>query len=311
MILSQEQISEFIENGFLVVENVLSLKDIDKARSSLHDDIYLRTGIKHGSREWYSLGKRKKNPANDIFYSRWKLLDIHLNFNVVSIQKQLLLSTYGNQQQNQLFQHPFEDFNDVLCYIDRVCYRIPGEDGLGLHIDRNPVDPYLIQSGGLKKWRPIQSFVCLTDHYDYRDGGLQVVSSFHSIFDGYFANTTKNAETFACGGEFFRMHSKTYIKLQNKLQTIYAPKGSLVMWDYRLPHSTTSSLISHDSREVVYTGILPDISLNRNYVTTQAQNILCNTKPPSEKKTINKGCNNDLDWTIDELTPQQRQLLLL
>ena len=35
----------------------------------------------------------------------------------------------------------------MLLYIDRVCYRLPdsvqAEGGLGLHLDRNPLDPYL------------------------------------------------------------------------------------------------------------------------------------------------------------------------
>jgi hypothetical protein len=48
-----------------------------------------------------------------------------------------------------------------------VHWRLPDiikqEGDLSGYFDRNPYDPYLMKSGDLKKWKPIQAFVSLTD----------------------------------------------------------------------------------------------------------------------------------------------------
>lgn len=58
-----------------------------------------------------------------------------------------------------------------------TAYRLPdhiqAEGGLGLHIDRNPFDPYLqapTVTKKLLKYRPIQSWIGLTDHYGSKSG---------------------------------------------------------------------------------------------------------------------------------------------
>lgn len=60
--------------------------------------------------------------------------------------------------------------------------------------------------------------------------------------------------------------SCTYTLLTHKpiyfLQAVYAPRGSLVLWDSRLPHSTSDILEGCDSREVVYMGFLPSTDIN-------------------------------------------------
>lgn len=58
-----------------------------------------------------------------------------------------------------------------------TAYRLPdhiqAEGGLGLHLDRNPYDPYLLcptVTKKLLKYRPIQSWIGLTDHYGSKSG---------------------------------------------------------------------------------------------------------------------------------------------
>ena len=217
------------------------------------------------------------------------------------------------------FEHPLGPSDSVLAYIDRVCWRLPdiirAEGGLSLHLDRNPTDPYLIKGEGLPKWRPIQAFVTLTDHYGTNSGGLRVVRGFHREIEEYFAGrgSANSAhpnrevdESFR--GEFFRMNPRKYYSLDKRLEPINAPKGSLVCWDNRLPHATCQKLDGWDTREVVYSGFLPNIQLNRDFVAKQLQALRANRPPPGvAQPDLKERC--DLDWEEHELTEEQKTLL--
>lgn len=309
MSLSPEQITVFREEGILVVENVLSQEEVDAARDALHGDILRRTGIQHGGEHWGELGARLKGPGMYMCYARWKLLHVHLKPAVTSAYEQLLEHTYGPGYEPN-FEHPFGPCFNHLCMVDRVCYRLPDtvsvEEGLALHLDRNPKDPYLLKAGGLDRWRPIQAFVALTDHFDSNSGGLKVVRGFHKEINEYFEGSAE-AEA-ACGqkGEFFRMNGKSHSKLRRQQEAVYAPRGSLVLWDSRLPHATCDSLQGFDSREVVYTGFLPNTEINRRYISNQRTDIEKNIYPTYGPRGV---CAADRDWEVDELTHEQRMRL--
>jgi len=194
-----------------------------------------------------------------------------------------------------------------LVYIDRVCWRLPDtirvEGGLDLHLDRNPFDPYFER---LSKWRPIQTFVTLTDHFGPESGGLKVVKGFHNISNDYFGEIKdKDAST---GGEFYRMNSKSHAKLHKKSEAVYAPKGSLVCWDNRLPHATCDKLSGFDTREVVYTGFLPNVELNKKYIANQLLALRKNIIPPAYSNNDNKK-KCDKNWNELELTLDQKNRL--
>jgi ectoine hydroxylase-related dioxygenase (phytanoyl-CoA dioxygenase family) len=287
--LTEEDCENFKRYGFVVVENVLTPAEVDAARQHLHDNVHAETGIYHQGENWSDVGARLKGPGMKMYYSRWKL-DIQLHRNAINSYKQLLQETWGPSNISG-FEHPFGsiDCEQTKQMVDRVCYRLPdcvhSEGGLSLHLDRNPLDPYLSLAGGLDKWRPIQGFICLTDHLDSGSGGLKVVPGFHKSIDRYFsehASAEVRSECLGKRGEFFRMGGKSYTKLQKQLevgpsaiytgrstslcvvwgQTVYAPRGSMVLWDYRLPHATSEVLAGNDSREVVYVGFLPSIEIN-------------------------------------------------
>lgn len=230
MQLSEEQYEHFERNGFVVIEEVLSEEEIEFSRTCLHDSIFAQTGIRHQGENWSAgIGARLKGPGMNMYYSRWKL-NIQMHPNAVNVYKQLLKRTWGPGNIKG-FEHPFGESNedDVKCMTDRVCYRLPDcintEGGLALHLDRNPLDPYLSTSGGLEKWRPIQGFICLTDHYDSGQGGLKVVAGFHHLIENYFSPDQVSPEVReACmghRGEFFRMGGKSYVKLQKQLEVIF------------------------------------------------------------------------------------------
>jgi len=301
----------------VVIEGVLTEEMVEKARISLHEQLKA-LGVDHDKvltgEETVEDGPRIKSKAARIFYAKWKLLDIQLNPRVWETAKDLLTATYSTGK-TPGFEHPFgkviEEPESMLCYIDRVCWRLPdcikAEGGLKLHMDRNPLDPFLLKSTGLSKFRPIQAFVTLTDHYGGSSGGLQVVKGFHKIIDDFFSKD--KSLTPGEGGEFFRMNSPKYAKLEKELITIQAPRGSLVCWDNRLPHATCEHLSGFDTREVVYCGFIPHTEINAKYIQQQREVIGMNKAPPAyassdDKETV------DRDWDINDLSVGQRNALL-
>ena len=291
--MNSEQISYFKENGYVVIENVFTDEEIEKLRDDFHLDL-LKLGINHDKIINLEIPPpvevRKKSEVSNIFYAEWKLR-AHLDERVYKLSESLMKETFMSGK-TPGFAHPLGTADKILPYIDRVCYRLPDyirpEGGLSLHLDRNPTFPY---SG--KKFRPIQSFIALTDHFGNKCGGLQLVPGFHKIIDDFFKNSNEVE-----GGEFYHMSSQIYSKLFNQIKTINMPKGSIVFWDNRLPHQTCNALENIDSREVIYFSYIPNVQMNKLYFNKQYQNILDNIPPPSYVK------NNetvDRNWNINKL----------
>ena len=286
--LTQEQLEEYKKYGVLVIENILTDEEVELARHGLHQQL-LGLGIDHDKvlmgEQKLEEGVRLKSTASKIMYSKWKM-NVCLHEKVYNMMKELIMATCGKPG----FEHPFGPFDDLLALIDRVCWRLPdiirSEGGLSLHLDRNPSDPY----GSLKCFRPIQAFVTLTDHYGAEYGGLKVVKGFHKEIDDYFKN-----EKIVEAGPFYRMHSKSHYALDKRLESVIAPKGSLVCWDNRLPHATSNVLAGSDTREVVYVGWLPNVSLNKKYCQEQLSLI--------RKDTFDK------NWIDTDFSVKQLQML--
>lgn len=307
--LSQEQIDEYKRDGIIVIENILTDAEVEQARTGLHNQL-LEHDIDHygilTGNQVMDEGPRLKSVSSRFFYNKWKM-DVCLHENVYNAMKHLMNETYSSGKTSG-FEHTLGPSNDVLAYIDRVCWRLPdyirSEGGLNLHLDRNTVDPYLLKSGGLKKWKPIQAFVTLTDHYGSESGGLKVVKGFHREIDSYFAkNTVPEMEG---GGEFYRMDSPAHTLLSKRVQPINAPKGSLVCWDNKLPHATCHKLDGFDTREVVYVGFMPDIEINKTYCQKQLYNIKANIPPPMYLDGRNLA---DRNWTDNDLSKSQLRML--
>lgn len=329
--LTEDQLSTFRETGVLVIEDVLSPSEVEVARESFHSHL-ASLGMTHemilAGRDTPQAGPRIKSPVSRIFYSDWKLLQVHLHPRVCRLAEQLLVRTFGSGQDPD-FTHPFGPFDHVRAYIDRICYRLPDcireEGGLGLHMDRNPIDPYLFHSSpitngassttvkskgkfdanqrsGLSKWRPIQAFVALTDHFGSDSGGLGVVPGFHRKVDSYFKGRSSEGR-----GEFYRMNSVQHDVVRRECRPVIAPRGSLVLWDGRLPHMTAAKMTGSDTREVVYTGFLPDVPLNRAYCKKQLVAIRKNHPPPAYVEATTE--TSDRNWDEAQLTPAQARLL--
>lgn len=306
--ITPNQLQEFRKTGLLVIEDVFSPEHVALTRDTFHEHLaYL--GIDHDAilaGKETDTGPRIKSPVSRIFYPKWKFLDIHLHPNLTMLAKDLLLKTYGSGEDPD-FIHPYGKFSDIRAYVDRICWRLPdcirSEGGLGLHLDRDPVDPYHLKSGGLKKWRPIQSLVCLTDHFHADSGGLRVVPGFHKRIDNYFKG--KESEG---GGDFHRMNSVKHEALGKQVRPVIAPAGSVIFWDNRLPHATSDRLSGCDTREVIYTGFLPYTEINKSYIDKQLDMIIKNQVPPAYAE-VGKKETADRDWNVKRITDEQKSLI--
>lgn len=300
--LSQQHIEQFKEEGYTIIENVLTPEQIINARTELHNSL-AKIGINHDQIINFidkpQEDARIKSDVSNIFYAKFKL-DIQINEPMYLIWKELI--------KNVINEFPLGPHTDVIPYIDRICYRLPDvireEGGLDLHMDRRPGQLGLTN---IKKYRPIQGFVTLTDHFGENSGGLRLVKGFHKQFDDFFSKDP-NKKDWVESGEFFRMHSKSYAKLQNKLETLNIPAGSLVLWDNRLPHATCSKLKGYDSREVIYMSWIPNIPLNIKYTQEQKNNFKANIPPPSYLS--NNNILADRDYLVEDLDDFQKKFLL-
>jgi hypothetical protein len=302
--LTRNHLAEFAKKGYVVIENVLDDEEIAAARNAFHKEL-ATLNIYHdavlNATEPAPPECAIKSSVANIFYSKWKF-DVHLHPKVVDIMRGLLHATFMHADMADTYPGPCKMSSDnVFAYIDRVCYRLPNairnEKGLDLHLDRHPTQPFV----QIKKWRPIQAFVALTDHFGPHTGGLRVVPGFPAKIDEYFARGGEIKET---PGEFFRMHGHAHDRLRKDLVTVQAPKGSLVCWDNRMAHATCAQLDGVDSREVVYVGFLPDVPLNRDYLARQKLCLMRGFSPPAYDSVSVKPFDS-----FDELNEEQKALL--
>jgi len=250
----------FERDGFIVVPDVLTSEEVAMARAELHGLIEKASG--HTIQDFVSdpkllHGGRANNPAANILAPEWKMR-IHMHPRVVQTYNELFTQTFKTGRGIFASSIPFLPTSTppAIPLIDRVACRFPGEEGLGLHVDKPSDNPDRTRL----YWRPIQSLICLTDHWSTEDGGLQVVRGAHATLADYLKGADCPQEDGA-----IKLTGKRHDKLRAGLETVMAPAGSMILWDARLPHATAPSLREGVTREVVYTGFLPNVAVNRRY----------------------------------------------
>ena len=317
MKLSFEQIERFKKDGVLVIENVLTKDEIDEARKGLYASLELKGMSMKDTNSFSKITELSSTHGAggvlDIFYEDWKfeLLEHPIP---VSILQQLWAHTYGqeNSSLDEAFSHPFGDFDcsSAYAYIDRICVRLPdsfshlcqdsGESsssssasssfkkdqrrllqrGLSPHLDCCP--DRLYDASNMKKWKPIQAFLSLTDTLECNQGGFEACLGHHRHFSEWaktrkWTQATKGADTLGtppiCIGEFTAMRSVEDADILSRMEHVPCRKGSLVVWDNRIPHANSRFNSSNIVREVVYFGLLPNIQLNREYAVEQLANM--------------------------------------
>lgn len=132
-LLTPEQISTFLHDGILVVDNLLSPSDINKAQISLAQTLLndLNVDITNLEETGHNLTKASStNGAGgvlDIFYPEWKM-HIASNERLFRMTCQLWKEAYcDGENEDDVRWHPYGKFdcNRGYMYIDRIGFRLP------------------------------------------------------------------------------------------------------------------------------------------------------------------------------------------
>jgi hypothetical protein len=119
-----------------------------------------------------------------------------------------------------------------------------------------------------------------------------------------------------CVGEYTHMRPKEDRDIMDRIEHIPVRTGSAVFWDNRIPHANAYRHDGSIPRSVVYCSFLPDLPINRNYVTQQLENWKQGQRPTDQ--WINPDDNDgqseptdNLQEKFDALTPLGRRLLAI
>ena len=149
----------------------------------------------------------------------------------------------------------------------------PLQRSLTPHLDCCPASLYQEVQGSkaVRKWRPIQAFVALTDTAERNMGGFECARGFHRLFHRWAATRSSqaNGDPAPCVGEFTPIRPKEDGDVLAMIDHVPCCAGSLVLWDWRIPHANARENEGQGAREVVYVGFLPQTALNRGYAQDQ------------------------------------------
>ncbi|TMW67954.1 hypothetical protein Poli38472_007626 [Pythium oligandrum] len=289
-LLTDEQINEFLEKGVLVVPNVLTPEEVAEARQGLHNEL-AKYGVDHEDLENTGHNLKKLSSTGgaggilDLFYPSWRL-KVAENERVFTAMTDLWSATYACNHPD--FEHPFGEFNGKhgYMYINRVCYRVPDkisqmhgakksrpmQRSLTPHVDCCPTS--LFESGKeIPRWRPIQCITVLTSNNEPNTGGFECVPGFHKEFKDYFAEKDRSNDTAdrppVCLGDFSPLRMQEDRDVISRYQHINCEAGSVIFFDWRLPHANSYKHTGSIPREVIYTGFLPRVPMNEQYAEEQ------------------------------------------
>jgi hypothetical protein len=118
--LSTEQMEQFLRDGVLVVENVLSNSEVEKAIQGLHETLS-NHGVQSPTIEDEESARalQKLSSTNgsggvlDLFYEDWKM-DISTNENLLEMTQDLWKIAYSRRvedDEGSLWWHPYGSFD--------------------------------------------------------------------------------------------------------------------------------------------------------------------------------------------------------
>jgi Gig2-like len=310
--LSQEQIDTFKRDGILIVPNVLSKIQVQNAVDGL-DETLVELDI--NPQELYEnpypiATVQLVGGITDIYYPQWKF-DVMTHPNVHSVFQQLMQHTYASGVEPG-FEQPYGAFDPKhsYTYIDRIGYRVPDKvfdacqekadeavrnarksrfRTLRPHVDANPYHMFQPESIGDKwhthgyksRFRPVQCFVALSDNKGAECGGFRAAPGFHTEFEEYFQSRSESLTHYAPQREFYTLASQEHKSIQDRLRSDFQyDAGSMILWDWRIPHHNTKTHTGDETRKVVYCGLLPEVPINQRYVNEQIKSIAKHTLPP-------------------------------
>eukprot|EP00164_Ancoracysta_twista_P001163 GFYU01001530.1.p1 GENE.GFYU01001530.1~~GFYU01001530.1.p1 ORF type:complete len:389 (-),score=64.04 GFYU01001530.1:98-1219(-) len=311
--LTDEQVQTFLDDGVLVAP-LFTEDEMAQARHEFHE--YLRNfGVDHEN--WETTAHKLPGMTGGLggfvecYYQNFKL-KLHGDRRMMTAMSQLWGASYASGK-TPGYENPFGPFDHEkgYMYVDRCGYRIPTQaavelgkenndpiqKSVGPHVDCCPSDLYGTdgRKGEMRRFRPIQSFISLTDNLEPNTGGFEAVPGFHKRFDEYFMDTKRYKTVVTKGGDQVDLEQKPicfgdfsplaiegdpYRSVIDRYQHIPVRAGCAVFWDQRVPHCNAELHAGTRPREVIYTGHLPDCELNRSYAKEQVRCIEANCLPP-------------------------------
>lgn len=323
-ILSREEVERFLRDGVLVVPGVLSAEELRAAVAGLRSTLERHAGFDFDRLEETAGGLRALSSTGgsggvlDLFYAPWKL-QVQTNERLFRIMAELWQATYAGGHTAGTWRHPHGPFpaGEGYVYVDRICVRVPDrvsrahaaaegpkaarrwglQRPLHPHLDCCPArlhapPPKHVDANTPRKWRPIQSFVALTDGRRRHRGGFEAARGFHRRFDAWAEQRSAAAEGAGgaappCFGDFTPVvpgNAADQAALR-AIEHVPCPAGGAVFWDWRLPHASERKHSGEEPRCVVYAGLLPPVPLNRSYAERQRE-LYRDRKPTSDCWTL-------------------------
>ncbi len=215
-VLDPSQIEAYLQDGVLVVENVLSRDELEQARNGLMESLRKR-GVESfdANDDESAMAFQKLSSTNgsggvlDIFHDGWKLHVVATHPKLFAITQELWKAGHGlggqpkdSIAEDEQYQwHPYGDVdfeNKGYCYIDRIGYRLPTELaqewGDRIHRRNTNDKSATATSKKKKKLRSVQR--SLTPHLDCCPDTLyennqkwRPIQCFVSLTDNLEANT--------------------------------------------------------------------------------------------------------------------------
>jgi hypothetical protein len=307
-------INYVVDHGFGILQ-LFNEETISRIEKSCDIDLFLSSGAKYEDiingveeKRNQSLkcigGVRKRSASSHIFYTKG-IFDVCISKTMQYIFDTLYDSTYKSS--NPLYKTPFKIEGNSLPFLDRYGFRLPSwipsvtfddgttvgpEEGLGLHVDMDPYNPYLHDETNISqliKWRPFQSFVTISDHSMENNGGICVIPDFHKRFCDFFKSYSRGMKiverTTTHSGEFFRM-GECDGTVGMECVPVLAPPGSLILWDSRLPHKTTKTCDNPLGRKQIYGSWIPNCELNRKLAELEKKHFQRGILPQQELSIV-------------------------
>merc|ERR1711871_1613083 len=201
-------VREFLEDGVVVIPNVLDAETIHKARASFHASLKDNYDVDVSDLRNSCTALSKLSTTGgagdilDIFYDDWKL-SLNQHPNIVLCLQTLWRVTYARC--HGIWGTPFGPFDASrgYMYIDRCCFRVPNsiidsqntldrrkklQRSLTPHLDCCPHSIFEASDKQIPKWRPIQAFIALTDTLNKNEGGFEACRGLHAEFDSWNAD---------------------------------------------------------------------------------------------------------------------------
>lgn len=204
-------------------------------------------------------------------------------------------------EDRQLYSHPYGPFdpNRGFFYLDRTGFRVPDrisqrhakgkrplQRSLTPHLDCCPSALYSSDKQ-VKRWRPIQSFIALTDNRFPDTGGFECVKGWHREFQAWAQRRKpcrKTGKRAPCVGDFTPIRPAEDSDVIAQFVPVLYPAGSVVAFDWRIPHANAARHVGEAPRQVSYGSFLPDVPANRLYAQRQRERFLAGMQPDDQWK---------------------------